>query len=50
MDWESGTSDTQFVVTAYAASPVSFLRDEKLLYTKELVLQNVLRSKAFQEA
>lgn len=49
LDWNANTSETNFCVTCYGASKSTFTRDEKALYSKEMVLQNAFRSKAFQE-
>jgi len=49
LDWNKNTEDTKFCVTCYGASNSAFVRDEKDLYTKEMVLQNAFRSKAFTE-
>jgi len=49
LDWHANTTETSFCVTCYGAAESTFTRDEKALYTKEMVLQNAFRSKAFQE-
>ena len=49
IDWAETSPENQFAVTCYGASNSTFLRDEKLLFSKELVLQNVYRSMAFKQ-
>jgi len=38
LDWNANTSETNFCVTCYGASKSTFTRDEKALFTKEMVL------------
>jgi hypothetical protein len=49
MDWNPSTEDTKFCVTCYGHSNSAFVRDEKELFDKTMVLGNAFRSKAFQE-
>ena len=38
LDWNKNTEDTKFCATCYGASNSAFVRDEKALFTKEMVL------------
>lgn len=49
IDWAETTSENQFAVTCYGSSNSAFLRDEKILFSKEMVLQNAYRSMAFKQ-
>jgi len=49
LDWTEKSVENSFTVTCYGASKSTFLRDEKALYSQEMVLQNAYRSMAFQE-
>jgi hypothetical protein len=49
LDWTEGSIENSFAVTCYGSSNSTFLRDEKMLYTKEMVLENSYRSMAFKE-
>lgn len=46
LDWTEKSVENSFVVTCYGASRSTFLRDEKMLFTKEQVLENAYRSMA----
>jgi len=49
LDWHKNTTETSFCVTCYGQSNTTFLRDEKALFSKEMILANAFRSKAFKE-
>jgi len=48
LDWSESSHENQFAVTCYGVSNSTFLRDEKILFQKEMVLSNVYRSMAFK--
>lgn len=49
LDWTESSIENNFAVTCYGASNSTFLRDEKMLFTKQMVLQNAYRSMAFKQ-
>ena len=47
LDWDAKVHDTNFTVTCYGKSNSAFVRDEKALFSKQDVLGNAFRSKAY---
>lgn len=49
LDFTENSIENSFAVTCYGASNSTFLRDEKMLFSKEMVLANAYRSMALKE-
>lgn len=49
LDWTENSQENEFAVTCYGSSQSAFLRDEKMLFTREMILENAYRSLALKQ-